>query len=83
MAKYIQLEEKQIRALAIQYNLTVDDFAPIEGGAGNTSFLLHTNRGKFVLTVFEISMDRVTVINERSFCANRSRVVENGSKNEL
>lgn len=64
MAKYIQLEEKQIRALAIQYNLVVDDCSHIEGGAGNTSFLLYTNRGKFVLTVFDISIDRVVTLSK-------------------
>lgn len=64
MAKYIQLEAKQIRALATQYNLVVSDFSHIEGGAGNTSFLLHTTRGKFILTVFDIPTERVVAISQ-------------------
>jgi homoserine kinase type II len=53
MARYTQLDEKDIQEIARNYNLVVEDFAPIEGGAGNSSYLLHTQQGNYVLTVFD------------------------------
>jgi len=59
MAEYTKLLEAEIQALAGRYELRVASYAPIEQGAGNTNYLLQTNRGKFILTVFEIEPRRV------------------------
>ncbi len=64
MARYSKLQENEIRALAIQYNLELINFTSIEGGAGNSSFLLSTAQGEFILTVFEISINRVVNLSK-------------------
>ena len=64
MARYSQLKENEIRELTIQYRLDLIKFQPIEGGAGNSSYLLQTNQGKFILTVCEISYSRVENLNK-------------------
>jgi homoserine kinase type II len=51
MAKYTQLEQNDIQNIADHYNLTIITFESIEGGAGNSSYLLDTVQGKYVLTV--------------------------------
>lgn len=53
MARYTQLESADIQEIVRQYNLAVVDFAPIEGGAGNSSYKLQTEQGDYVLTVFD------------------------------
>ena len=53
MARYVRLQENDIRKIARNYNLTVIDFEPIEGGAANSSYLLQAHRGRYVLTVFD------------------------------
>ncbi len=53
MARYIQLQENDIQEIARNYNLAVAGFAPIEGGAGNSSTLLKAQQGDYVLTVFD------------------------------
>ena len=53
MARYTQLRENEIQEIAVQYNLTVAGAAAIEGGAGNSSYLLRTRQGEYVLTVFD------------------------------
>ncbi len=51
LANYTLLAEDAIQEIASRYDLAVRAFEPIEGGAGNSSFRLHTQRGSFVLTV--------------------------------
>jgi homoserine kinase type II len=51
MATYIQLQASDVREIAKLYDLTVLDFAPIEGGASQSNYLLHTQRGRHVLTI--------------------------------
>ncbi|MCF6337825.1 MAG: homoserine kinase [Gammaproteobacteria bacterium] len=51
MAKYTQLQRHDIERIAKNYNLTVTEFESIEGGAGNSSYLLYTGHCKYVLTV--------------------------------
>lgn len=58
MVKYSQLQENDIQEIANNYELTVIDFESIEGGSGNSNYLLHAEQGKFVLTVFEIDLAR-------------------------
>ncbi len=53
MARYIELGKDEIFTLAIQYGLMLQEFAPIEGGAGNTSYLLQSRQGEYVLTLFD------------------------------
>ncbi len=51
MAHYTQLSSYDIQAIANYYNLTILDFESINGGAGNSSYLLQTTEEKYVLTV--------------------------------
>ncbi len=53
MARYTQLHQSDIQKIVDNYDLTVADFEPMEGGAANSSYLLHTREGKYVLTVFD------------------------------
>ena len=53
MARYMQLQNTDIEKIAGYYGLTVVNFEPIEGGAGNSSYLLQTRQGSYVLTVFD------------------------------
>ena len=58
MVKYSQLHKTDIQEITSNYELTVIDFESIEGGSGNSNYLLHTEQGKFVLTVMEIDLAR-------------------------
>ena len=61
MAAYIQLQESDVQEIAELYDLTIIDFAPIEGGSSKSNYLLHTRQGRYVLTVFGTKMlDLVT-----------------------
>ncbi len=51
MAIYAQLQQNDIQKIAANYDLIVAEFEPIDGGAGNSSYLLHTQHAKYVLTV--------------------------------
>lgn len=53
MARYTELTQSDIRKIAEFYNLVVTNFELIEGGAGNSSYLLYVQHGKYVLTVFD------------------------------
>ncbi|MFT5193294.1 MAG: homoserine kinase type II [Cellvibrionaceae bacterium] len=53
MARYTQLEVTDIREIICQYDLTLVDFVPIDGGASNSSYCLQTDYGNYVLTVFD------------------------------
>ena len=53
MASYTQLRENEIQEIGGHYALAVDESAAIEGGAGNSSYLLRTRQGEYVLTVFD------------------------------
>ena len=61
MAEYSQMQNNEIRKIAILYDLELLNYEIIDGGASNTSYLLQTSRGEHVLTVFEI--DPVQVEN--------------------
>ena len=54
MAIYTKLLENEIQEIMGRYELSVTNYEPIEQGSGNSNYLLNTNHGKFVLTVFEI-----------------------------
>ena len=53
MANYTILDEKDIEKINQHYGLTIHSFKAIEGGQGNSSYLLKTNQGNYVLTVFD------------------------------
>ncbi len=53
MARYTQLQEIDVLHIATDYDLHLTHFEFIDGGAGNSSYLLHTDQGEYVLTVFE------------------------------
>ena len=72
MAYYTTLKKHEIQELAARYELQLISFEPIEQGAGNSNYLVTTNQGKFILTVFEIdhvfvdNMIEVLVLLERA-----------------
>jgi len=53
VAKYTDLGKHEVCALADHYGLMLDGFKPIEGGARNSSYLLQSQQGEYVLTVFD------------------------------
>lgn len=50
---YTQLNENDICEIAAQYNLIVTGFKQMTGGSTNSSYEIETQRGRFVLTLFE------------------------------
>jgi len=64
MAHYTKLLEDEIQEIMGRYELNLASYEPIEQGAGNSNYLLNTNQGKFVLTVFEIEPIRVEYITQ-------------------
>jgi homoserine kinase type II len=54
MSQYTKLSEDEIQEIAGRYKLQNFGYEPIEQGAGNSNYLLNTNHGKYILTVFEI-----------------------------
>ncbi len=52
MVRFADLGKHEVRALADQYGLILDGFELITGGAINSSYLLHSQQGEYVLTVF-------------------------------
>jgi len=53
LARYTQLLDKDIEEIAGLYGLVVSSFDSIAGGAENSSYLLGTDQGRIVLTLFE------------------------------
>jgi homoserine kinase type II len=53
MAAYIQLKENNVQEIANAYGLAVVSFEPIDAGASNSNYLLYTQQGRYVLTVFD------------------------------
>ncbi len=59
MAFYTKLTKQEIETLAGQYEIEVFSYEPIEQGVGNSNYLLATQQGQYVLTVFEIKEPQV------------------------
>lgn len=59
MAQYTELNKKEINEIATAYDLELLNYEPIEQGDGSSNYLLHTRQNNYVLTVFEITRDRV------------------------
>lgn len=53
MASYTKLDENDIRTISTKYGLVVTEFEAMAGGAGNSSYHLHTSSGNYVLTVLD------------------------------
>jgi homoserine kinase type II len=53
MASYVQLQDNDIQKIADDYALTVVDFEPIEAGASNSNYVVQSQQGKYVLTIFD------------------------------
>jgi len=51
MANYTQLNRQDIQKLADNYQLTIKEFNPMEGGNGNSSQLIKTTDHAYVLTI--------------------------------
>jgi homoserine kinase type II len=51
MATYTQLNQNEIQKLADNYHLQITEFAPLDGGNGNSSHLIKTRKNTYVLTV--------------------------------
>jgi homoserine kinase type II len=59
MAAFTKLTRAEIEKIAKDYHLKVSSFEPIVQGAGNSNYVLVTDHGKFILTIFEIKPKRV------------------------
>jgi len=64
MAYYTKPSEKEIQELAGRYELQIFSYEPIEQGLGNSNYLLNTDLGKYILTIFEIEHKRVEYISK-------------------
>jgi homoserine kinase type II len=53
MARYTDLETAEVEEIAYRYGLQMAACEPIEGGAANSSYVLSTAAGRYVLTVFD------------------------------
>lgn len=51
MAIYTQLNQQDIQSLADNYDLKIVEFSPLDGGNGNSSYILKTQQASYVLTV--------------------------------
>ena len=51
MATYTQLNQHDIQTLADNYHLHVSEFSPLDGGNGNSSYLIKAEQNIYVLTV--------------------------------
>jgi homoserine kinase type II len=85
MAIYSKLSGNEIQKILGRYELNVTSYEPIEQGAGNTNYLLNTNHGEYILTVFEIEpilvahMSKILLLLEKhEFPAPRLKRMANG-----
>jgi homoserine kinase type II len=59
MAQYTELSETEISEIATAYDLELAKYEPIEQGAGSSNYFLQTRQNNYVLTIFEMTWDRV------------------------
>jgi homoserine kinase type II len=75
MATYTQLYQEDIEQITKQYNLDIESFSSIDGGAGNSSYRLKSKERDFVLTVFdEKSYEEVIDLGELLLLLEKYRV---------
>jgi homoserine kinase type II len=53
LATYTSLDSLDLPAIAEQYGLTAPIAEPLQGGAANSSFLVESGEGRFVLTALD------------------------------
>ena len=54
MAVYTKLSESDLKGFFLKYNLgTVINYKGIQQGIENTNYFIQTNKGKFILTIYE------------------------------
>lgn len=85
MAYYTKLNSQEIQDVAGQYNFEVVSYKPIEQGLGNSNYLLATNQGQYVLTIFEIEplqvlemVDVLLLLEKNDFPAPRLEYLKTG-----
>lgn len=87
MAHFTKLKRREILAIMKKYNLDLIGFSPVEQGQANSTYLLTTSRGKFILTVFEIPKNRVVNLakllnhlNDHKYPTTRVEKMANGEE---
>lgn len=88
MAQYTQITSQEIHQLAERYKLTLKDYAALEGGMANSSFLLDAQKGQFILTIaeektFAEALNLAALLDhlaQHQFPASRLLVAANGKK---
>jgi homoserine kinase type II len=86
MATYTQLNPDEIQKLAEHYNLQISDCAPLNGGNGNSSYLIKVDQASYVLTVCDdktfdevIKMGQLLVLlKQHKIPCNRLIPTQNG-----
>jgi len=85
MAQYTLLRDEDIQAITGRYGQKFTRYEPIEGGVGNTNYLVHTDRGAYILTVFEIDPVQVAqmvqllmTLKSHNYPAPRLKALDNG-----
>ncbi len=87
MAKLTNLDFKTITILAEKFDCYVKDFKYMDGGSSNTSYLLKSSNGEFILTVcnektyeqMEVVLDLVLQLNTAHFQTNKLILSKDGS----
>ena len=91
MAVYTKLTKSQIKKLASKFNLQLKAFAPIQGGACNSNYLLKTKQGRHMLTIVEERSKKETIIlcqlllwlEKQGYPTTRLRKTKNGNIHTL
>ena len=88
MAVYTQLQKSEIKKLASKFGLKVKSFAPVEGGACNSNYVLETSEGRHMLTIVEERTQKETAVltklllwlKKNKFPTTRIKKLKNGEK---
>ncbi|MEN8241231.1 MAG: homoserine kinase [Chloroflexota bacterium] len=87
LAPFLTLSTNKIHTILGEYGLIPTSFEPIQQGLGNSNFLVDSNKGRFILTVFEIDHNRVvnlsrllTLLVSRDFPTAGARTQSGGEK---
>ena len=65
MIVHTPLSSEAVREIAAQYHLEVKTFAPLGAGSGNSNFLLETQQGKVILSLFEEQSEEQVIVIAR------------------
>ena len=85
MTQYTILLKSEIQGIAGNFKLDVIDYELIEQGVANSNYLIDTNEGKYVVTVFEIKPKQIAymskillLLKKYDFPAPRLKNMSNG-----